>query len=89
MEKVLIQEKSWKLSSKFDESTNKTFLFLENTKTGFCDYPVLHTDKITFDKPERIPKYILEKITKYFFTHFAFYRLVDRLVSVSNVKPIE
>ena len=78
-EKTLLQVKNWRLTVRHDFSTKKSFLFVENTKTGFCDFPVLLDDKVVYDKPERIPQYFLIKINSHFSSHFAFYRMINKV----------
>ena len=54
--------KNWKLSKKYDR------LFLENIKTGFCDYPILHSKYgVAYDRPEQIPEYVKKYIREHQF----------------------
>lgn len=48
----------WKISA--TRAANRVLvLFVENLKTGFCDWPIQYTDKrIAYDYPERLPKYV-------------------------------
>lgn len=41
-------------------------LSVENTKTGFIDYPIYydHNGKIAYDYPEKVPQPIKDKIAK-------------------------
>jgi hypothetical protein len=44
----------------------KDFYFLENVKTGFCDYPIFYElgRGVGYDRPESIPESIKKELTK-------------------------
>ncbi len=75
--KILVEEKNWKLSV-MEEEGNR-FLFLENTKSGFCDCPVLHNTSIVYDKPEGVPQYMKERINCFYSSHFYFNRQIEKI----------
>lgn len=42
-------------------------LFVENLKTGFCDWPIQYADKhIAYDYPESIPNYVKRTVRSLF-----------------------
>lgn len=47
----------WRASAR---KTNGTLrLFLENLKTGFCEWPIMYGDgTVGYDRPERVPRYV-------------------------------
>lgn len=40
-------------------------IMVVDDRTGYCDYPIMYDDGgIAYDFPERIPKYVREKVRK-------------------------
>lgn len=62
--KELWSGRGWVISS-YKNRQGSHSIAVENTKTGFIDYPILYqTGKVAYEYPERIPKTIKSKIEK-------------------------
>lgn len=45
-------------------------LFVENLKTGFCDWPIQYENgQVAYDCPERLPKYVKRSIVSLYSKH--------------------
>ena len=81
------KEKVWSGSnwiiSKYKNKANSWSLSVENTKTGFIDYPIYydHNGKIAYDYPERVPAAIKTKVEK-------LYPTIKTESNISKVKNI-